>query len=934
VSKWPAALDPDLKIFTLDDLRQLVFRNRWRAAAIALLTAVFGSVGLLTQPSFYVVEATFKEENERPAGGSLMQSLIAGFAPASGSLQASALMKSRSVLVPVISALGLQVQNESSGVEWWTGRVRDSIRAERGRPLRRPHSLRIRDVVYLRERSCELVFEFIGTDRFLVRDQKETIQGMVGVPVHWKDLSFTVLEAPSSAVHRVSFLPLQTILKQLRAGLKIAPHKGDPSLYDLQWRDRDRARGVQLLNLVMEEYQSYLRREHERIAAAQLAYLGERRGQIYRALEAAFDEYAAHLCESLEREGPLGMYSELGTVLQPQVALMGRLSEIDLHLARLGAVRETTVDGALDPDFETLGRELAALREQRDALELSLPSPSGAAWAASKQEEARLRLQKETWEALAQSVQRQTALPLPPDLAWAHQIPPSDFLPYLHHQVRLLGIRLDLLRARSFYPEKTLYEFAGVDLPTAQGLRVEYSRKKDESEAQARQLAHLQQEIDKEGFELSSLATVLRDPMSVETMARANKIVLQLKDERYRSTKEEERWRQDLVFEKNILRAHLGQLLRMEEIKIGLLKDKLEELRRITLDCVNQRISTLVAQGEEQRMARMRALELERRAVVDQLASMRKHCAQLPIRWKEEKWLQLKTDLGAKIVQSVAELVESKTIDSHLHQVRSRPLDAAVATDLPSPPKVFLKGFLFGVAALILFWMGAIFWALIRGMPATAGRLRALGLSVGGNWSAQGSHRDLFRQLRLFFQPQSFDQRDLQDPSQNFGEVPSQNTDSPSCFSIQVLATHRAPDISFGYCEYLARSGHRVLLIHADFEREERPGLAQWLDDPVAAWPVQKGNGYDWIGSGGPTEWGPELLSSQAFRSLLTTASARYDQAVLWLRTPLGAAELELYCRPYDRVAVLLAGESTEELTPLFRWAYHGENHLTLICAE
>ena len=146
-----------------------------------------------------------------------------------------------------------------------------------------------------------------------------------------------------------------------------------------------------------------------------------------------------------------------------------------------------------------------------------------------------------------------------------------------------------MIQERFFYG-KTPSELEGIDLKTAGQLFVEYNNRLDKAEAAKCHYAQFREEVLRKDVELGSLSSLLIDPLSQNLIAAANKIALQLKDEKHHSSKEGERWLEELDLQRKILSDHSGQLVKSKKsIRPSLRKNPW--FTAGSLDCINQQIS-------------------------------------------------------------------------------------------------------------------------------------------------------------------------------------------------------------------------------------------------------------------------------------------------------------------------------------------------------
>ena len=137
---------------------------------------------------------------------------------------------------------------------------------------------------------------------------------------------------------------------------------------------------------------------------------------------------------------------------------------------------------------------------------------------------------------------------------------------------------------------------------------------------------------------------------------------------------------------------HLDQLIVVEELNANLFREKMSGLQKVSLDSINRQLSVLGEQGTDCVRHRKEALLLERQLLNREMVKLRKSLAEiLPEKWRFEKWLEIKTGMVSKMMETVTEIVESKTMSTQMHHVESKPLDLALLPTAPKHPQLMSK---------------------------------------------------------------------------------------------------------------------------------------------------------------------------------------------------------------------------------------------------
>jgi len=942
--------DTDERVFTIADLFRF-FRaegKRWaRLACIGACAAFFFYA--LSAPK-YRIEATFKEGMEKSGGESSIKDLLGGINSTTQQPQAVVLMKSNQVLKPLSGRLGLQasiVQSRSLIGKVFC-RVVDNLQIETGKGLKDPDPFLFRRVSYEGEGTLSFSLRFVDAERFILfsGDRKTKItEGQRGAPTLFPEGTFTLVKTPEKIkmdhFYELKIDPWIVTVKNLRSQIKIASDKINKSIYDLNFFHRDRKLGVLILNELMAEYQNYLKTDHDLLAQEQLNYLEQRQTELYGKLSTVFDEHVSYLKNNIEKNGFVSLEHENESHVLSQQKMFNRVFEIDLEQAYLErAEREgKPFVLSLSEPYKNIFSEIQNLKQQRDLLEISLqrrlPRRSDELHSDSRLDTKicdlqEIRAQRNAVEKWIEELDQGQELSVPTvDLnqslyLWAKRLNDSqkwdlreDLCDYLDNYSRVLSVREKMLQERFFHENQNPSELEGINLETAKLLFVDYNSKIDRSEALIKFYSQFREEILRKDFEIGSLSSILMDPLSQKLIDSATKIALQLKDEKYYSGKEGQRWEEELNLQRKVLSDHLAQLLKVEEMNLSLNQEKLTELQQVSLDCINQNISVLYEAANSEIKGRRNALLKEKAVLAKKMEEMKKNTMDLPEKWRLEKWLELKTEMGQKMMETLTQLVESKTIGHHLHHVESKPLDCAILPSEPEKPHLFTKAFLGAFATAFGAFFLSLFKTILKGFPVSLEKLRALQLPTLGALSSNcdgpregagleplaGSDLELLRRLHLFLEER---------PGKIVG-----------------LIAGAGPDYSYALGENLGRMASRSIILRCDFKfkfrDEDLPGLLQFWKGEIPQLPIRKENGFDTVASGGFTPFGTEVIQSQAFAKILEGLKKNYDWVFLLLRTPLADSEAMAALRLCDKAVVTVCGEQAEVLKPFADWSFQEE---------
>jgi len=935
--------DPDERVFALSDVKKLFLRQKKKIIKSSVLGALLVFLYFLTSVSAtYQIRATFKESDSKGGGGGAeeMQKLLISFSGGGvAEFQTPALILSYPVLKPLVQRLGLQAVVPKKGkFSKFYKTVRDNLLAERRRPLSDVDWFVFRDVTYEGEEGTSYSLRFEDTRRFAVLlGNKLLAQGEIGSPVRLPDACFTLVKAPQRlrimSQYPLSIQPWTDAVQNFRSQIRITLSPSQKAIYELNFFERDRHFGREALNALMEEYRSYLKREHDQLVRDQISYLEKKQEEICENVSKTFDEYTHNLQSNFRELGQIGLKQAIEVSLKERNQLSQRLASIDLELEcldRMEADPKALIsfdESSFSRTAQDIARSISELRSQRDLIDLSMPHNKQAPFSEDryhcrKEELREIREKIESLRQLLSGEESQIAPLFDPDVslkAWMARLTEAegaerkDIAEYLENFVRLLSMQEKIVQEQIFYEREIPSEFKGLDHGTARLLIGEYNSKIDGCLARMGNLLRLTEEIGHPDFEISSLSAVLVDPLSKRLIGQASETALKLKDERHRSEKEGGRWADELALQKQILKEHLSQLYKVERLESDLFSEKISALQTLSVNCIMGQISALQARLSDMAKERKATLVFEKGIIQQKLEGLKGEFADFPERWRSEKWINLKTQMGLKMMHALTDLVESKTIASHLHHIESKPLDTATLPAIPRYPGIFLKAFLGAFLGGLGSFGRSFLRSLLKGFPSSKEKLAAMRYPLLGEITTAcdgplseplaGTDLGALRQISFLL-------------------------DQTPRGKIVGIIEGKGPDYSHALAEHLGRLSFTSLLVHCDFKVKfspcDRPGLLQIYKKEEETFPVRPMQGYDFLPSGGYTPYGPEIIRSHFFRELLEKWKERYDFILIAVRSPLDSAESVSPLSLCDKAIVTVAEEPTEQLTPFIDWAYHG----------
>lgn len=237
-------------------------------------------------------------------------------------------------------------------------------------------------------------------------------------------------------------------------------------------------------------------------------------------------------------------------------------------------------------------------------------------------------------------------------------------------------------------PKNSAKEFLGLNKEMARELHINYTGELDNLQVRLKQLSNLLTQIGDPLFELSSLSSVLNDPVSQKIINQASELGLFLRDEMNRSHKEHERIKNDLRVQKEFLQQHVHEIINIENIRVRVLEEKIFSLKNIALNLI----------------------ETEEKQLQEQLQIFREQVSSFPDKWLHEGELAFKKKMNMKVIETMTQLTESKVLQQLLFQVESKPLDKAYAPIQSNRPYLFL----FSLISAILAFGTIVIWDLLK----------------------------------------------------------------------------------------------------------------------------------------------------------------------------------------------------------------------------
>lgn len=438
-----------------------------------------------------------------------------------------------------------------------------------------------------------------------------------------------------------------------------------------------------------------------------------------------------------------------------------------------------------------------------------------------------------------------------------------------------------------------LREYQGIDLASATQLFLDYSARLNETEGEINHHQFLADHVQTPDFEVSSLSTVLKDPVSNELIQKAANANLLLQDQANRSVREQERLKSELALQKGVLKTHIEQTKDLLHLKKSLLQEKIWGLQNTQLDLIAQKVAVVEQQLQEYLKTRVANLRQERRVIEEQQALLRGEMLKLPSKWASEKMIEQHLETSKKMIEKIAEAVEAKNISAKLDLSQSAPLDTAIVPLHPQSPLTVLFVVL---GALLGFFFSSTFVIArecLRGFPAREDNLKLQGQVYLGQLSTQLSP--------------ILNDKDL--------EILRRLSSHVSQTKVVALLLNQGPNYAAQLAELLEKGGRKAIILSCIFDGKEAEDQSAGLLGYLKGENLPK---QAWIHSGGFTRYGKEALDSPRFGKLVEELKQECDCLLLLSRAPILSAEADTLSRYADQSVATLNGERLESLKPLF----------------
>ena len=965
----------DQFLVSFADLMLLLRKHKKTILNWSLAVGFLGIAFALIHPIRYRAEGTFREKGVKAnnmSNTSVIQ-LLSG-APTGIESEAASLMTSRRILKDVVEKLHLQgnlrlksdsdttpkVIKQNLSLVWATTfrRSPQPVLQEISCPLE------IKSLSFFGEFPTELRINLLADGLFEVHEGEKSVgKGKLGEPYSTGELSFTLIHSNLKNERAVnSYLltanPLQNTIKDLHSVLKVEPSKLDKTLLKLNYEHRNRHLASQIVNSIMESYQNYLKDYHAEVAMNQLEYLNQRRDQLTDKLNELMKKHADYLTDDLSNSGFIEASKEIDFLAKSQHEYKQKMLDNELEIKRLTNIKPGSLayyhrysNNEGDPAFiNSILSDMRSLKQQRDALEIELQKKSaGQGDNLQHSFEQQINELREVQQNIAELRQvteqfQQERLAENSKIMddprfllkrWFERMQKAqaegssnlketkeNFQYYLDNLARSFGVHERILQERLTHQQNPSGEYKGISLEVATNLYLDYSKQHVQNEGAIRQNLFFIRQIEDPNFEITSLSSGLGDEISNNMIRKASELLLNLRDQKNQSTKEQERIKEELNLQRTFLSMHLNQMVHLMGLNNELLDEKIFALENISLELIHQRISLMEQNLHDYLKSRLNNLQQEKILIQRHLDNIHAEMANLPQKWVSEKLLTQEVETNQKIVEEIAKLVESKNISHNLDVIQSSPVDLATPPLHPITTKFFLWGFLgFFLGGCI--GSGYILGKAVKtGMPATANNLNLMGFHVSGMiqdpGSFQNKNRETLRRLQTYF-----DETEMKD-------IPGAKT--------ALLLEGKGPHYASDLAELFVKRGKRVLILDLNFDDTHKislPGLLQYLEGSISHLPIRRRKNSDWVDAGGYTSHMIEMVHSPAFLKLMDEIKEQYDWILAFTSTPPVSGEAESLLALFPYAAITLTDEIIDDLTIFVRsQELHSGQMITFMIVE
>lgn len=954
-------------LVTFSDLRTVLRESRAKIICGGILCACLMALLTLSKPPKYTGEGTFREKSKGDGSDSKsLTSLLTGAGGSTAESMALSSMRSRKVIQIPVQEMGLQAQVKpypthlkivEKGLQAIQN-IKDNLRVEyallRDRPrptiAYKKDDIRVKSIQYHQEFPLELYLTMLNQKDFVIHnpETKFSARGSFGEPFEEGETSFTVeantTEPLEGKKYIITLSPLHQVAESISKNIYVELDRTDKGLIKLRYDHPDRTIATNLVNGIMFGYRKYLLQEHQRQSLEQIAYLQKRQVEMGGKLKNLLEEHAGNLSST---------NNSIEFLVSTNQSYKKKLMAIELESLHLVKALEEgssyferhTAEGEYQGGLQQILSEIRKLRQQSDSIQLALRgysqenNPIASAHFEEqmhsmqevKQYEEEIRyLQvaimeemlpvenlsvlnsskylvnswyQKTLQAYEDYRKCDSNEKLTKKMEWEGCR--NHFGEYLSNLQHVLQVLERTMRERLTHQQNPFQEFEGISLETAQQLYISYSKESSELEAQRAQILFVIEKLDDPNFEISSLSSILQDPVSKDMVAHASALVLAVKDENNRTNRELERLKQELALQRGFLTMHLKQTVQLLSLKEAVIKEKISSLQNITQELIRQQITILENHLLDYAKSRLESLAHERSVIEQHQSDIQREMATTPAVWASQKLVDQEMEINKRIVQDIASLVESKNISGNIELNQSAPFDLAITPVFPKPPYMFLYAGLGGFLGALLTLCYAFTQSVSMGVRSTLDNISLSGGYTLGKFSrkyAPGATESIGN-----------------DDLEVLRRLISHHSGSSGPVKM-LLIEGEGPDYSTDLARLLRLQGISSVIVPLDFNEPSTPGLLDYLEGSLTSQPpIVIVDGVARVVAGGTSRFAAELTGSRKFEEYINELSQNYRWVIGVTRSSAGSAEAESLLATFENVVVTFTKERLNQLYPYLK---------------
>ncbi|QVL57634.1 MAG: hypothetical protein KFB93_00745 [Simkaniaceae bacterium] len=926
------------------DVKQLFIRS---IGVIALGSLLFGGIGFWARtqvPVKYEVCATFKDAAKTSISqAGVFETLLKSMNIGGGERQGSVLITSSIILEPVIEKLGLQASVQGNS-KW--GKKRDlfidALRAEKGLPLKEKGIFEFENVRYLGRLPKTCILYFFTLDLFEIRDQKDQVllKGEVGKEAAFDGVTFTLKTIPENLKLRTSYPlsihPLQEQVISLRDQIDVDQNTMSQGVLELTLFHSNPIFAKGVLNAIMEEYQSYLVSENQRISEGQIAYLEKKRDEFCTKMNEHLQTHVVYLKNNLKESGSLSLGHQLPIFQDRKEKFSKDLMALKLKKGKLE--KGETFD--LGQEVRSLQASLHEMTKERDELSLAFLGASthqkNIATHLHKLEEIeRKKLRTQTgidifFTKLFEPVREQGRLFLNtydfgtvflPETLELKKVEeekkelialagknhyPKLSKEYLDNNIRLLSLQEEVIKKRLLSGATKGEEYRGIDINTARKLLLDYLHKRDDLLFKFRQMEFGKKQLEKEDIEYISLGETFPDSTSQGLVRELGEMTQQLRKKRTLTEKEIERLERKFSSKKDDLIHHMKETMALTLLEKERVEERIHSVQVAILDLLGQEIALIEKQVEDRIDEQLKFLDQEMQLIHDELDLVKKEMEGVPDSWLRERELAFTADMNQGMLEALVQLVESKSIESNLSMIESKPINYPYASFVPKSPLLKVFGLIGAFIGGLIAFIGCFARALYKGFPIGLRNMASRGRNVIGTLTNNPSKDlEVLRNLSLLVNQQK--------------RLPL----------IVTLIIRSEEDYSVSFADLLAKEGKQLLMIDLDFSKKIKqknlPGLIHYLEGEAKEPSLRKKSFGDYLPMGGKSPYAQELLKGAKFGEYLEKMKKSYDIILLAVSAEAKSSLPKHFFPQSDVMTLRLKGESYDQLIPYLNWEDEGK---------